>query len=200
MDYCPLPWFAVRVRSQCERNVSRALREREYEEFLPLYWSRRHWSDRMKMLQLPLFAGYLFCRFDPLHRAKILATPGVVHIVGTGKTPLAIEAAEIDAIRWAVDSGQRIKPWNHVHIGDRVQIEVGPLAGLRGVLLRFKGASHVVISVQLLQRGVAVEVNEDWVTPLKKEYCGTNPLAMPPCAPMRDAYAGPGLQPREGPR
>jgi transcriptional antiterminator NusG len=176
-----LPWYAVRVRSQYEKCVSRALRERDYEEFLPMYWCRRQWSDRIKMLQLPLFAGYLFCRFDPSHRARILATPGVLLIAGVGKIPLPVDGAEIEAIRQAVNSPQHVEPFSHLAIGDTVRIEHGPLSGLQGVLLRFKGRSHLILRVQLLQRGVAVEIDESWVVA-----CQTRPiyvrgeLTMPP--------------------
>jgi transcription antitermination factor NusG len=130
-----------------------------------MYWSRRRWSDRIKTLQLPLFAGYLFCRFDLSHRARILAIPGVVLIVGIGKMPLAVDYQEIEAIRLAVNSGQRVEPWCQMQTGDKVSIEQGPLAGLRGVLLRYKGNSHLILSVDLLQRGVAVEVEQGWVMP-----------------------------------
>jgi len=119
------------------------------------------------VLQLPLFSGYLFCRFAPAERTPILSTPGVVLIVGSGKTPLPIEAKEIDAIRVAVNSGQKIVPWPHLEIGRSVRIEEGALRGVEGVLLRFKGANQLILGIQLLQRAVAVEVPESWVVPCK---------------------------------
>jgi transcription antitermination factor NusG len=167
VTYSSLPWFALRVRSQCEKAVAHALRERDYEQFLPMYSSRRRWSDRWKTIEVPLFAGYLFCRFEPSHRAKILTTPGVMHIAGIGKAPLAVEVEEIEAIRQAVQSGQCLEPWNRLQVGSQVRIEVGPLKGLQGVLLRFKGTTHLIVNVQLLRRGVAVEVKEEWVAPAR---------------------------------
>ena len=158
-----LPWFAIRVKSRCEWTVAESLRQKGYEEFLPLYWSRRRWSDRVKLLQMPLFSGYLFCRFSLAERVPILSTPGVVLIVGSGKTPLPIDSNEVEAIRTAVNSGQKLVPWPHLEIGRRVRIEEGSLRGLEGTLLRFKGASHLILGVQLLQRAVAVEVPETWV-------------------------------------
>jgi transcription antitermination factor NusG len=159
-------WFAIRVRSRCERAVSDALRHKGYEEFLPLYWSRRRWSDRVKVLQLPLFSGYLFCRFALGERVPILATPGVVLIVGQGKTPLPVDPDELKAIRVAINSGQAVTPWPHLEVGRTVRIEEGSLRGLEGVLQRFKGTTHLILGVQLLQRAVAVEVPENWVVPL----------------------------------
>jgi transcription termination/antitermination protein NusG len=160
-------WFAIRVKSRCERVVSEALRQKGYEEFLPLYWSRRRWSDRVKVMQLPLFAGYLFCRFSPDARVPILSTPGVVLIVGQGRTPLPIDANEINAIRTAVNSGQRVEPWPQLEVGRTVRIEEGSLRGLEGVLLRFKGTNSLILGVTLLQRAVAVEVPDKWVVPCK---------------------------------
>jgi len=163
MDIPNASWFAVRVKSRCEWAVSDALRHKGYEEFLPLYWSRRRWSDRVKVLQLPLFSGYVFCRFSLGDRVRVLSTPGVVLIVGSGKTPLPIDASEVEAIRMAVNSGQNVVPWPHLEIGRTVKIEEGSLRGLEGVILRFKGTTQLILGVQLLQRAVAVEMPERWV-------------------------------------
>lgn len=158
-------WFAIRVKSRCEWAVSEALQQKGYEQFLPLYWSRRRWSDRVKLLQLPLFSGYLFCRFPLAERVPILSTPGVVLIVGSGRTPLPIDAKEVEGIRTAINSGQKVVPWPQLEIGRRVRIEEGSLQGLEGVVLRFKGAHHLILGVQLLQRAIAVEVPENSVIP-----------------------------------
>jgi transcription termination/antitermination protein NusG len=165
-----LPWFAIRVKSQCEKMVSDALRYKGYEEFLPLYWSRRNWSDRVKVLQLPLFAGYLFARFDLAGRNAILTTPGVSLIVGQGRMPLSVDSTEIENIRQAMSCGQSVQPWWGLAIGDRIRIDNGPLRGIEGVLLRYKGANHLVLGVQLLQRSVAVEMDESWVMPVKTKH------------------------------
>ena len=158
-------WYAVRVKSRCEKMVSEALRQKGYEEFLPLYWSRRRWSDRLKMIQLPLFSGYLFCRFSAASRVGVLATPGVVLVVGQGRTPIPIDTQEVESLRVAVNSGRNLGPWPRLEIGRTVRIEEGSLRGLEGVLLRFKGTDHLILGVQLLQRAVAVELPETWVAP-----------------------------------
>jgi transcription termination/antitermination protein NusG len=160
-----LPWFAIRVKSRFERAVSNALRYKGFEEFFPTFWSRRRWSDRIKVLQLPLFPGYVFCRFDSENRSRILAIPGVVLIVGLGKTPLPVNPVEIEAIRLAVNSGQQVQPWRRLGMGRKVRIAQGPLCGVEGVLQRFKGSSHLILGIELLQRRVAVEVHESWVVP-----------------------------------
>jgi transcription antitermination factor NusG len=182
-------WYAVRVKSRCEKMVSEALRQKGYEEFLPLYWSRRRWSDRLKMIQLPLFSGYLFCRFSAASRVGVLATPGVVLVVGQGRTPIPIDTQEVEALRVAVNSGRNLGPWPRLEIGRTVRIEEGSLRGLEGVLLRFKGADHLILGVQLLQRAVAVELPETWVAPCKSSMPAATMSEMRSIQPITPAGA-----------
>ena len=101
------PWFALRVKSRTEKVVSTIARNKGFEEFLPLYQSRRRWSDRFKSVEMPLFPGYVFCRFNPEFRLPLLTIPGVMGLVGVGKVPVAIEDAEIAAIQAAVETMRR---------------------------------------------------------------------------------------------
>ena len=159
------PWFALQTRCRCESFVAKQLRHKGYELFLPLYECRRRWSDRIKELELPLFPGYLFCRFNPLDRLPILMTPGVIQIVGVGKSPIPVDDADIVAIQTAVRSGLPRQPWPFLQMGQRVRVESGPLTGVEGILIGFKGHHRLVLSVTLLQRSVAVEVDDVWVSP-----------------------------------
>jgi len=161
------PWFALQVRTRYERNVASYLEGKGFEWFLPTYQSRRKWSDRMKDVTLSLFPGYLFCRFDPQHRLPILKTPGMISIVGTAKVPTAVDEAEIEALRHLVESGLPRQPWPYLQAGQRVRIEYGSLCGLEGILLRHKGQDRLVLSVTLLQRSTAVEIDGSWVTPIQ---------------------------------
>ncbi len=158
------PWFALQVRSRYENIVTAHLDGKDYEWFLPLYKSRRRWSDRFKEIERPLFPGYLFCRLNPLNRLPILTTPGVVRIVGTSKTPIPIDETEIAAIQAAVKSGLPSQPLQFLRIGQRVRMNQGPLCGLEGILLNFRGRNHLVLSVTILQRSVAVQVENAAVT------------------------------------
>ena len=160
------PWFALQTRSRFENIVTAHLTALSYESFLPLYKCRRRWSDRFKEIECPLFPGYVFCRLNPLNRLPILMIPGVFLIVGMGKTPEPIDEIEIAAIQSAVKSGLPSQPWPFVQIGQRVRIEHGPLCGLEGVLLDFRGRHRLVLSVTLLQRSIAVQVEDAWVTPI----------------------------------
>jgi transcription antitermination factor NusG len=159
-------WYAIRVRSRFEQAVSTALRGKGYEDYLPVYRSRRRWSDRSKDLELPLFPGYLFCRFDVQVRLPILTTPGVISIVGTGRAPVAICDQEIDAIQAVIRSGLHVQPWPQLVVGSRVVIEEGPLKGLEGVAMDVKKKYRLFVSVPLLQRSVSVEIDREWVRPL----------------------------------
>jgi transcription antitermination factor NusG len=159
------PWYAVRVRSRHERLVATALEGKGYEQFLPLYRSRRRWADRVKEVDLPLFAGYVFARFDHQQRLPVLKTPGVVHIVGMGAVPAPVAEAEIAAVQAVLASGLPAVPWPFLAAGKRVLVEKGPLEGLEGILLEIKNRHRIVVSVSLLQRSVSVEIDRTSVRP-----------------------------------
>jgi transcription antitermination factor NusG len=159
-------WYALRVRSNFEQRVSTALRGRGFEEFLPQYRSRRAWSDRIKEISLPLFPGYIFCRLNPLYRLPILQTAGVIEIVGVGGQPYPVAEGEMAAIRRVLAGGVSVSPWPFVRAGQRVEIHQGPLAGLEGILTSVKNEQLLLLSVDLLQRSVAVSIESAWVRPL----------------------------------
>ncbi len=161
-----LAWYAVRVRSNAEKMVHTALVRKEYESFLPTYRSRRRWSDRIKELDTPLFPGYAFCRFDAAKRLPILTTPGVVSIVSSAQGPIAVDERELASVRSMVLSGSVVGPWPFLREGQFVSVERGPLAGVEGIIVTLKNQYRLVVSVSLLQRSVAVEIDRDWVRPI----------------------------------
>jgi transcription termination/antitermination protein NusG len=160
-----LQWFALRVRSNFEQPVSNLLSAKGVEGFLPTYRSRRIWSDRVRELRLPLFPGYVFCRIPAEERSLVLATTGVVSMIGVQGRPLPIDDAEIAAVRRMVDGKSPVEPWPFLRIGQRVQVRRGPLAGVEGILLRVKDACRLVVSVTLLGRSVATEIDAAYVKP-----------------------------------
>jgi transcription antitermination factor NusG len=157
-------WYALNVKPRHERTASQNLREKGFEEFSPVYRSRRRWSDRMKELESCLFPGYIFCRFSYPERLQVLGTPGVKSIVGFARTPAPIPEIEIAAIRSMVMSGCPVGPWPYLRAGDLVRIEQGCLRGLSGSLVYEKDIWRVVVSVELLRRSVAVEIDREAVT------------------------------------
>lgn len=161
-----LPWFALQVRCRREAYVASQLEGQGYECFLPSYKSVRRWSDRTKELEQPLFPGYLFSRFDFQNRRPLLTTPGVQLIVGFGSNPTPVEESELAAIRQALTSGLPNQPWPFVQVGQKVRVNYGSFQNLEGILIHFKGVHRVVLSVSLLQRSVAMEIDLAWVTPV----------------------------------
>ena len=156
-------WFAIQVRPRHEKSVSGVLRAKGFTEFLPTYNVRNRWADRYKEVELPLFPRYTFCHFRPNLRARILETQGVSGVVGFGNVPAVIEDDEIQAIQAIVSSGLPAEPHSPLKIGREVRVCAGPLAGLTGTLTKFRSSERLVVTVTLLQRAVAVEVDRDWV-------------------------------------
>jgi transcription antitermination factor NusG len=156
---CGLPWFALQVRTRHEMAIASFLEAKGYEQFVPLYKVKKRWSDRIKVMQAPLFPGYLFCRLDPQYRLPVLKTPGVIQIVGTNRIPAPIEEAEIQAIQTLIGSGLQTEPWPYLAVGDHVRIESGCLRGMDGIVVKLKENYRLVVSVTLLRRSVAVEID-----------------------------------------
>lgn len=139
------------------------LKIKGYETFLPMYVSRRRWTDRIRSVETALFPGYVFCRLSDLSPGPALTTPGVMHFVGFGPTPAPVEDSEIAAIERIVESGAAGQPWPYVKVGESVEIASGPLTGLSGFLLEIKGDRSLVVGVSLLHRSLAVELSPSWL-------------------------------------
>jgi transcription antitermination factor NusG len=152
-------WHALHTRHQNEKRLAEFLAERGFEIFLPLYTTVHRWKDRDKQLSLPLFPCYVFFRGGLERKIQLLTAPGVHGIVGTAGRPGVISDAEIEAIRVAVDSRFNIEPHPFLQCGDRVRIRSGPLAGLEGILVNKQNRLRLVLSVEMLGRSVAVEVD-----------------------------------------
>jgi len=158
-------WFALGIRPRHEKMAAMMLEHKGYESLLPLYKSRRRRPDRYREVHLPLFPGYLFCKFNPVVRLPILTTPGVVYVVGLGRIPIPIEESEIDSIRRLISSPLQPEPWPYLEMGQSVYIQDGPLQGIVGTLVSVKNSHRLVLSVTLLKRSVAVEIDRNWVVP-----------------------------------
>jgi transcription antitermination factor NusG len=163
-----LPWYALQVRPRFEKQISQTLKNKGYEEFLPMYSSRRRWSDRFKVVDFPLFPGYLFCRLNPRFRLPIITIPGVLKIVGFGQDLVPVDESEIAAIQTIVKSGVAAEPWPYLKAGQRIRILQGALEGMEGILLKSKAGQRLIVSVNLLQRSVAVEIDANWATPVNQ--------------------------------
>lgn len=156
-------WHAIYTRHQHEKVIARLLTEKGFEIFLPLYQTARRWKDRTKQLSLPLFPCYVFILGGMERRLDIVTTPGIHSFVTVGNRAAAIPQAEIEAIRQAVAKGSGVEPHPFLKSGDWVRIKAGPLEGIEGILIRKKNSFRLVLSVELLQKSVAVEVDATMV-------------------------------------
>jgi len=160
-------WYALQVRSRWERSTATLLSGKGYETLLPTYKSKRRWSGRLKEVSAPLFPGYVFCSFDVFKRLPVLITPGVIAVVGRGRVPVPMEASEISAIQALVSSGLHAEPYPYLEVGQKVRIESDALRGVEGILIAFRGSRRIVVSVSLLRRSVALEIDRARVIPVR---------------------------------
>jgi transcription antitermination factor NusG len=142
-----------------EKRVADQLRERCVDYFLPLYECERRWKDRRVKLQTPLFPGYVFVRVTLHDRLRVLQTPGIVRLVGFGGHPAPLPQEDIQAIQDCLSHGLQVEPHPYLRVGRRMQVKSGPLQGLEGVIVRRKNRSRFILSFDLLQRAVAIEMN-----------------------------------------
>src|SRR5580693_6915184 len=140
-------WFALGVKPRFDKAVARMLESKGFETLLPLYKKRHRYAARCKVAELPLFPGYVFCRFNVLTRLPILTTPGVTQILGTGNIPTALSEEEILSLRAAIQAGFPLHPFPFVQAGERVRIDQGALRGVVGLVVKIKGSLRVILSV-----------------------------------------------------
>ena len=163
-------WYAVHTRARHEKMVAERLQELGFTTFLPLVKETRRWSDRKKVIELPLFGCYVFVRFAASNqkRLRVCQTDGVLQIVGVKGQGVAIPDEQVEAVR-AVLSGSLA--WsNHpfLKIGQRVRICGGALEGVEGVLTSRNGDKTLIISVDAIQRSIAVSVEGYRVEPISR--------------------------------
>ena len=161
----PLPWVALVVRPGGERRVQEGLANMGLATFVPWHGVRRRWSDRIKVLQQNLFPGYVFCRSKFSERGMVLNQGSVRGVVSFNSRPALIPDLEISSLRRAVESNLPLGPWPFLSVGQRVRIEKGSLAGMEGTLARDSTAWRVVVSINALQRSIAVEIDRDMIAP-----------------------------------
>lgn len=155
----PPSWHALYTRHQHEKTVHQILTTKGFDTLLPLYQTARRWKDRTKLLSLPLFPCYVFLKGGLERRLDIMTTPGIHALVSSAGQPVAISPNEIDAIRRAVESGLHVEPHPLLNCGEWVRVKAGPLAGVQGILVRKKNLYRLVLSVPILGKAAAVEVD-----------------------------------------
>ena len=165
----PSDWWALYTRHQHEKTVAMMLSAKGFEVFLPLYESTRRWKDRSKMITMPLFPCYVFIRGGLDRRLQVVTTPGVHMILLRGEQVAVIPEAEIRAIRRAVEGPYRIEPHPFLKCGERVRVTRGSLEGVEGILVRKKNLYRLVLSVDMMAKSVAMEIDATDVEPVKAQ-------------------------------
>lgn len=161
LDSCKIDsrWVVLQVRTGREIVIGCSLTQRGYEQFVPCYARRQRWSDRIKSIQTPLFPGYVFLRFDAHNHWPVVTIPGVIRFVGIGHEPVPVEDSEVDAIRQVSNGSFTFGPCQFLKVGETIEIREGPLSGLFGIVMRLKGKCRLVLSVNVLQKSMFVEID-----------------------------------------
>jgi transcriptional antiterminator NusG len=162
-------WFALVTRPRHEKAVALALNGKGLETFLPLVQRHHQYARRSRHFDVPLFPGYLFCRFHISHRLPVITTPGVVQIVGAGASPIPINDVEIASLQIATRERIPAHPHPFLREGERVAITEGPLAGMEGIVVTEKDPLRIVVSIDLLQRSVLLEIAADRISALSHD-------------------------------
>jgi transcription antitermination factor NusG len=157
---CAQGWYAAYISANHEKKVSRQLQMKRVVHYLPVYRSVRRWKDRRVNLEMPLFPGYVFVRTALQDRLDVLRVPGVACLVSFTGVPAEIPASEIESLRASLNGGFRVEPHPYLLAGRKVILRSGPLEGLTGIVVRRKNITRFVITVNLIQRAVAVELDE----------------------------------------
>jgi transcription antitermination factor NusG len=157
-------WYVAYARPRHEKHIARQLEERGIRSLVPLYASLRRWKDRRKRLELPLFPGYVFVQMALRRRLDLLRLPGVVDLVSFQGKPAPVLNSEIETLR-GLNAAIAAHPYPYLQAGRKVRIRSGALAGLEGIFVRRRGQTRVVLSVSLIQRSVAIEIEDADVEP-----------------------------------
>jgi transcription antitermination factor NusG len=158
-------WYAAYTRSRHEKSVADILQRKQIETFLPIYETVRRWKNGDHRVQLPLFPGYAFVHISLRDRLHVLKVPGVARLVGFDGTATPLDDAEVESLREALSAGVRATPHPYLTIGRRVRVTAGPLAGREGIVVRRGGAMRVVLSIDLIQRSVLVDLKAEALEP-----------------------------------
>lgn len=157
-------WFALVVKSRFDKAVAHALEVKGYETLMPVYKKYHYYGRHSRHCELPLFPGYVCCRFDFQTRMPVLATPGVIRVAGGGGIAIPVSETEIHSLQAAMRSQLPVQPFPFLNVGQRVRINSGALAGVEGIILGSKPQLRLVLSITLLQRSVLLEIDGEMVS------------------------------------
>ncbi|MBV9087105.1 MAG: UpxY family transcription antiterminator [Acidobacteria bacterium] len=188
-----LHWYAIHSRSRHEKCIQQYLEKTSIDCFLPLYETVHRWKDRRALVTLPLFPGYLFVRIPIEERLKVLTAPGVVRLLSVHGRPIPVPDTEIDVLRSCASRNLKMAPHPYLTVGRRVLVKSGPFADMEGILVRRKGQFRLVVSVNLIARSVALELDRSDIVALSPTHLPAAHTSLPkslpqPAAPAPDPH------------
>jgi transcription antitermination factor NusG len=157
------PWFALQVVPRHEKSVDKILEYIGCDHFLPTYRVRRRWSDRVSVVEEPLFHGYVFCRSQSNLIEIIRGSPGIIRIVAFGGKPHPVPDEEIEALQQIVRGKREYSAFPYLNTVQRVQVISGPFTGISGIITQFKNSDRLVISLEAIMKSVSVEIDQSEV-------------------------------------
>jgi len=159
-------WYAITTQPRHERVVAQQLQAKSIEAFLPLLTTQSHWKDRRVLIERPIFPGYIFTRIDLRERHHVFSIPSVVRMLSFGGAPAAIDDAEIEAVRQCLAYGNKPEPHPFPESGELVRVKSGALQGLEGIVTRHKNHCRIVVSIALIHKSIAAEIDAHLLEPL----------------------------------
>ena len=170
-DHPRIAWYAAYTKHQHEKGAREILLRKGFDVLLPLYHASHRWKDRTRIISLPVFPSYLFVHANLDRKLDILKTAGVFWLVESGGSACEVPPADIEAIRRIAEFSEGVQPHPYLNCGDRVRVKTGPFAGLQGILTRVKNQCRVVVSVDVLQKSLSIEVDSAALEPISNTQC-----------------------------
>ena len=162
-------WIVVRSKPRSEKVAHNELVKKNIEAYLPLLKERRKWSDRKKWVEFPLFSSYLFARIDIKDSIFVLQTQGVNTIVKFGKQIAIVQNSVIEAIRLAMEGGYQLEPVEYFVKGNRVEVVVGPMKGVKGIVAKLKGQNRLIIKIDAIQQALSIQIESKFIRKLNSK-------------------------------
>jgi len=159
-------WYAVTTQPRHEKVVAQQLQAKSIETFLPLLSTSSRWKDRRVLIERPIFPGYVFTHIELKDRHHVFSVPSVVRMLSFSGAPAAIDDAEIEAVRLCLTYGDKPEPHPFPQAGELVRVKSGPLQGLEGIVTRQKNQCRIVVSIALIHKSIAAEIDAHLLEPL----------------------------------
>ena len=159
-------WYAVTTQPRHEKVVAQQLKAKSIETFLPLLTTPSRWKDRRVFIDRPIFPGYVFTHIELKERHHVLSIPSVVRLLSFGGVPAAIDDAEIEAVRLCLTYGNKLEPFPFPQSGELVRVTSGALQGLEGIVTRHKNQCRIIVSIALIHKSIAAEIDGHLLEPL----------------------------------